>query len=140
MLVVPTRVRPDAHGGLGLFAAADLAVRTVVWEFHPEVDRIFTPETVAGFHPSFRAFLDVYAYPVFDHDADGRPVRIRGYGLNTDDARFINHGEPPSLRDVPGGPLLAARDIAAGEELTIDYRAFDLDGSIYADHPFLGGR
>jgi hypothetical protein len=41
---------------------------------------------------------------------------------------FINHSESPNIEYV-GNDILAARDIAAGEELTINYRTLDEDFS-----------
>ena len=40
--------------------------------------------------------------------------------LNGDDARFLNHDDEPNT-DNSGPVTLAARDIAAGEEITCDY-------------------
>ena len=39
---------------------------------------------------------------------------------------FINHSNEPNIEYV-GNDMLAARGIAAGEELTIDYRTLDAD-------------
>ena len=51
--------------------------------------------------------------------------RLHRFILCCDDARFINHHDTPNLRvDFEAdshGVDIAARDIAAGEELTIDY-------------------
>jgi hypothetical protein len=45
--------------------------------------------------------------------------------LCSDDARYMNHSDQPNLA-IQGEDMHALRDIAAGEELTCDYREFDL--------------
>ena len=52
------------------------------------------------------------------------------YVFCLDNARFMNHTHEPNTRgvnppDQPYGYDVATRDIAAGEELTCDYREFD---------------
>jgi len=41
---------------------------------------------------------------------------------------FINHSTEPNI-EYAGNDIVAARDLAAGEELTIDYRTLDEDFS-----------
>jgi len=41
---------------------------------------------------------------------------------------FINHSSEPNIVYL-GNDIVAARDLAAGEELTIDYRTLDADFS-----------
>ena len=50
-----------------------------------------------------------------------------------DDARFVNHSDTPNVatdyaRD-PHGLDVALRDIAAGEEITMDYAGFEEAGT-----------
>jgi hypothetical protein len=57
------------------------------------------------------------------------------YVLCADNARFMNHANDPNTAGVhePGaidGYDIATRKIAAGEELTCDYRTFDADVGI----------
>jgi SET domain-containing protein len=65
--------------------------------------------------PAFQAFLARYASKEFGEDR---------YTLCADNARFINHSDSPSLRHV-ADTIVATRDIAAGEELTLNYRFLD---------------
>ena len=58
--------------------------------------------------------------------------RSEKYIFCLDNARFMNHSEKPNTESVfPAsdhfGHDVASRDIAAGEELTCDYREFDHD-------------
>ena len=57
--------------------------------------------------------------------------------LTVDDDRFTNQSTTPNLLCVPGSVsstsrIIAARDIADGEELTCNYASFDADYHEYA--------
>jgi len=53
-----------------------------------------------------------------------------------DNDRFMNHSTEPNIINDPSGfddecRMIAARDIAPGEELTCNYETFDLDFPSY---------
>ena len=112
MFLVPTYVAQSAIHGLGVFAAAPIAKGTPIWRFEPAVDKVVPEEVVASLPEVPRRFFETYAY--LSPDIPG------GYVLNGDDARFLNHDDSPNT-DNSGPVTLAARDIAAGEEITCDY-------------------
>lgn len=116
MLRIPTRVGPSRIHGLGLFATEDVPRGTVVWRLDAGFDLEVDEVAAAALPPTARDQLDRYAYtdPV-------RGVRI----LCADDARFFNHADAANCGDSSEeGPdvTVALRDVAAGEELTWDYR------------------
>jgi len=117
MLLVKTYLAPSRIHGIGLFAAEPIAKGTVIWVLNPALDLALTEQTVADLAPASRLLVEKYAY--FDANA-------QKYILCGDDARHFNHTQAPNCddREVPG-TTIAARDIAAGEELTCDYAAFD---------------
>jgi SET domain-containing protein len=116
VLRIPTRVGPSRIHGLGLFATEDVPRGTVVWRLDAGFDLEVDEVAAAALPPTARDQLDRYAY------ADpARGVRI----LCADDARFFNHADAANCGDSPEeGPdvTVALRDVAAGEELTWDYR------------------
>jgi hypothetical protein len=102
-----------------LFAAEPIAKGTVVWRRHPAIDVLLSGVDVGSLAPAAREQIEKYTY--LDRVL-GRLV------LCGDDARFFKHSGAPNCLDFPdetGGTTVAARDIAAGEELTSDYAAFD---------------
>lgn len=117
MLLVQTHVGPSPIEGLGLFATEPIVAGTAVWRFAPGLDLLLDPALADAHGPAFRAFLDRYAY--VSHDFPGRLV------LSCDHAKFINHSDAPNIegRELDS---LAVRDIAAGEEITCDYRAISV--------------
>lgn len=107
-LKIKTEVRPSLIHGLGLFALNPIPKGTVVWAFDEVVD---TLQPSPGGDFSWRT--------------------EEGYVIPGDDAKYINHSPEPNLETTPGlTPVVAARDIHAGEELTESY-TYDLDWETY---------
>jgi SET domain-containing protein len=120
MLLVRTRLAPSAIHGLGVFAAEPIARGTEVWRFTPDFDLDLDPKALEALPAHTRESLLVYGY---------LDPRLQRFILCCDDARFINHSAAPNLRPdfarEPHGVDLALRDIATGEELTVDYALVD---------------
>lgn len=117
MLRIPTRLATSRipGAGLGLFCRDAVPAGTVIWRFDPGLDLVLAalPE-----EPVLRRFVETYGYvPLED------PPR---WVVCLDDARFINHADAPNTLDPPD-LTSAARDLAPGEEITSDYRAFCRD-------------
>lgn len=120
MLIPTRRERSEIHG-TGLFAAEDIPAGTATWRFTPGIDLTVHPDAVTEFTAVARDWFVTYAY---------LDIRTGLYVLCADDARFMNHSEEPNVGgDYELEPVfgldVAIRDIAAGEELTCDYRTFD---------------
>ena len=126
MLLVPTRIGPSAIHGIGVFAVAPIVKGTPVWRFEKGLDMEFAPDFAAHFPEHVRAFFAQYGY------VDRNLNRLI---LCFDDARFVNHSDAPNVgtdyAQDPHGLDLALRDIAAGEELTMDYAGFEEAGRRY---------
>ncbi|MGQ0698421.1 MAG: SET domain-containing protein [Panacagrimonas sp.] len=104
--------------GIGLFADEFIPAGTVTWAYAPGLDGLYTEADLACMTPISRAQFLKYAY----HDK-----ALDRYVLCFDDQRFINHdGTNPNIHSTPSQDV-AARDIQPGEELTCDYRAYDVD-------------
>jgi SET domain-containing protein len=123
MLLVPTRLAQSRIHGLGLFAVEPIAKGTQVWRFTKGLDQEFDADFVATLPEPARQFFSHFGY------LDREVKRII---LCFDNARFVNHSAPANLvTDYaldPYGLDLAAQDITAGEELTMDYASFE-DGA-----------
>ena len=121
MLLVPVRVDRSEIHGLGLFALKPLAAGTPVWRFEPGFDRRFSSDAFQSLPEPAQRHLQHYGYL----DAvDGTWV------LNGDLTIFMNHSPHPTTGAPPLGPdpaieTIALTDLAAGQELTCDYRTFD---------------
>lgn len=116
MLLVPVRVGHSVVHGLGAFALEPIARGTAVWRFTPGFDLDLDPAALEALPRHFRERLLHYGYV---------DPRLERFILCCDDARFINHSDAPNLQADFSldrhGIDVAVRDIAAGEELTVDY-------------------
>ena len=120
MLLVPTRLAQSAIHGLGVFAVAPIAKGTAIWRFASGLDMEFDPAIVDTLPAHVQTFFSHYGY--LDRN-------MRRIILCFDDARFVNHSDTPNVAtdyaQHPYGLDVALRDIAAGEELTMDYAGFE---------------
>lgn len=117
MLAISTRVDRSGIHGLGLFASAPIAREAIVWRFTPGFDLHLDPSLIETLPSAFREYLSHYGYI---------NLRTGRYILCCDNnARFINHSDQPNIQPDFSldryGADLALRDIATGEEITIDY-------------------
>jgi SET domain-containing protein len=117
MLCVPTYVAPSRIAGMGLFAGRDLEGGLVIWRFTEGVDWRLDADMVATLPEPFGSKLRHYLY----RDESGM------YVLCGDNAKFMNHDDDPNCDDSGEVCTVTRRAIRAGEELTCDYRLFDVD-------------
>ncbi len=117
MLRVPTYVAPSAIAGMGLYAATDLPINAIIWEYTDGIDWRITPSELILFPEPFQSRLRHYLY---QEDSEV-------YVLCGDNAKYMNHSEQPNCDDTGGEHTVTTRAIRAGEELTCDYRLFDLE-------------
>ena len=116
MLKVKTYLNLSRIHGIGIFAEEDIPMGTVIWEFNPNVDLIYTPEQWSNLaanlaEPSFAA-LKRYSY------------KEKGnYFICLDNAQFMNHcAAAHNVENLEEGNRMLARcDIKKGEELLCNY-------------------
>lgn len=116
MFCVPTYLARSPIHGMGVFTPSPISRGTVLWEFRSGVDWRLTPEELASFPEPFQTRMRRYCYL----EEEG------SYVLCGDNARYMNHSTDPNCDDR-GAYTVARQDIAAAEELTCDYRDFDLE-------------
>jgi uncharacterized protein len=101
--------------GYGVYALEPIPAGTIVWTLC-QLDIILAPPRVAVLPPAYHAVLERYAYT----DGGGRLV------LCWDAGRYENHSCDPTTLGLALDFDIAARDIAAGEEITCDYACLNL--------------
>jgi hypothetical protein len=96
----------------------------VVWRYDPRADVAIPDNEIKSFPPAVQDYLKIYTYIAV---VDGRRMMI----LCADNSKHVNHADPPNLVNTPDGMQeIAARDIAAGEELTCNYFVSDLEAAV----------
>lgn len=120
MLLIAVEVRPSGVHGLGVFARESVPRGRIVWQFDPGIDERHPASWLERQPEHVQRFVDVYGVLSLDKTE----ISIPG-----DHTRFINHSHTPNLLPrediIVNGDIVveAARDIAIGEELTVDYAA-----------------
>ncbi len=116
MLLVDVVVRRSEIEGLGVFAKHAIAAGTAIWQLDARFDRVVERAEYEATTGAARNWLDRYGYPYVGDDS-----RIV---FELDDARYMNHSDSPNMKYVSPETAVAVRDIAAGEEITVDYGIF----------------
>lgn len=120
MYLVPTFLAESSIHGIGVFAGVPIPAGTRIWEFHDGVDWKLTPEELASFPEPYQSRFRMYCYL----GSDGL------YVFCGDNAKYMNHSDAPNCDDPEGLYTVTNRTIEAGEELTCDYRAFDVEAVV----------
>lgn len=115
MVLVRAEARPSAIHGLGLFTLEPIPKGQQVTNWDPMHDYVLSEVHYKSLPKGLRRVLDPYVW-----------LKNGLYYGTSGVSRYTNHSSTPNL--VIGGDGLstfAARDIAAGEELTEDYGQYD---------------
>jgi len=115
MLCVKTKLKVSKISGLGLFADEPIPKNTIIWKFEPALDILVSKEAIKDFSESAKKQFYNYAFLDKAHHK---------FMLCGDDARFFNHADEPNCDDEQTDITIALRDIAKGEELTVNYKTF----------------
>jgi SET domain-containing protein len=118
MLLVKTKTHVSEIHGIGLFADQFISQGTMTWKFLEGFDLRLPKSILNELSPPAREQFLKYSYL---DSSSGL------YELCSDDARFFNHSETPNTGSISDVIDVALRDIQPGEELTCDYRTFDVD-------------
>ena len=113
MLLVEAGINSSSIHGLGLIAREAIPKGTAVSRFAPGLDLALSQAELDALPAAARR---TYRYYSFRH------VHSENYVLSFDDDRFMNHANDPNTDGRK-----ALREIAPGDELTSDYRMWDLD-------------
>jgi D-alanine-D-alanine ligase-like ATP-grasp enzyme len=126
--VRPYAMRGNAIAGYGIFATRAIAAGEVVWRGEERPHRLVTRAHVdASWSDEHRRLLRRYGYPV----ADGV---YAFWSANPAEWAPQNHSCSPNTA-MDGLNLVALRDVADGEELTLDYAdLLDADSESFDCH------
>ena len=115
MLRVKVKVVESPVQGKGIVAVEFIPKGTVTWQYDPGIDIAYEPTEIEALDEEKRTDLMRYLY--FDY-------KLNKYILCSDDQKYINHSRQPNITSTPEQDV-AARDIAAGEELVCNYEDYE---------------
>jgi SET domain-containing protein len=101
--------------GRGLFATAPIRQGEIVWRKEAD-EKYYSQAQIDQLTPEQKKNFYRYCYQVGTDQFYGTPT-----GNANDDADYMNHSCDPNTWFEADGSMTALRDIAAGEEITIDY-------------------
>ncbi len=103
---------------LGVFAKQDIAKGTTIWQPTSLIKKLSLEEVYARLESMTPEEAHIFLKHAFVMPSEDDKLCINP----TDDGRFTNHSSNPNEYVPEGGKeAFAARNIKAGEELTIDY-------------------
>lgn len=114
-------LKPSAVSGVGVFAVVDIpkGCRNMFSAPDPEEKWITLSKQEVESLPAHAQFL-IGNYCLFDEELNYF-VPEKGF-KKMDVSLFINHGDQPNIKSINDGDYFETlRDIAAGEELFLDY-------------------
>lgn len=126
MLLVPTYLDKSDIQGIGLFAKDYIPEGTMISKFQPGFDLVIPKDDLLKLSSPVIEQVARYSY---------QNKETLDYILCSDDQRFVNHADEPNvLCKMPENSTnpddqecYAVRDIHPGEEITNDYREFDMN-------------
>ncbi len=115
MMMVPTEIRVSPIQGFGVFLLMPVRKGDLIWRFDTRIDRAYSNAELASLPELARDFVKTYSCW---HQATGL------WAWHGDNGRYINHSDQPNTYSLGRafGDDIANVDIAAGVELTADYR------------------
>ncbi len=115
MLTVKTKIALSKISGIGLFADEPIPKGTLVWKFERAIDLLLSKEEISRLSAFSQKQFYNYAY---------LDKKYNKYLLCGDDGRFFNHSLNPNCDERISDQTTTIRDIASGEELTVNYEDF----------------
>ncbi len=108
---------PSVIHGIGVFALADIPAGTSDLFAPPAAWVPVAEADVAALPPHARKLVDTYCL------WDSGMYYLPPHGFRVIDVvTYLNHSAVPNVRQLDGGDRFeTVRDVAAGEELTVDY-------------------
>ena len=116
MLLVNTYLGMSKIEGIGVFARHAIPAGTLIFKLDTRFDRLVPRDVYDALTGEPKNYLERYSYPYKKDET----LLV----FEADDGKYMNHSERPNCEFPNGDDGFALADIAAGEELTCDYRLF----------------
>jgi len=115
MFLIDTYLDKSKIHGVGVFSKENVKKGDKIKEVRPEFEIEFDVKNLPKMPLSLAKFIDTHSYE--------RCLGSKTYVLGIDNEKYINHSDNPSVDDDG----IALKNIKIGDEITIDYRDFDVN-------------
>ncbi|MCK9384646.1 MAG: SET domain-containing protein [Nevskia sp.] len=124
MMLVPHYIASSNIEGVGLFAAANIAEGTRIYQFDYRFVMIISDAEIRTMPDAAQQAVLKYSYR-----GKGRERLVGAVYYCADDSRYFNHSNFPNTRWVEGEDVyIATADIPAHTEITCNYGEFTEPG------------
>ena len=118
MFLIDTYLDKSKIHGIGVFSQENIKKGERIKEVRPEFEIEFNVENLPKMPLSLAKFIDTHSYE--------RCLGSKIYVMGIDNEKYINHSNDPSVDDDG----IALKNIKIGDEITIDYRDFDVNVNV----------
>ena len=115
MFLIDTYLDKSKIQGVGVFAKENIKKGQLIKEVRPDFEIEFNKDNLPKMPLALAKFINTHAYE--------RELGSKILVMGIDNEKYLNHSKNPSVNDNG----IALKDIKIGDEITVDYKDFDVN-------------
>ena len=115
MFLIDTYLDKSKIQGVGVFAKENIKKGQLIKEERPEFEIEFNKDNLPKMPLALAKLIDTHAYE--------RELGSKILVMGIDNEKYLNHSNNPNVNDNG----IALKDIKIGDEITVDYKDFDVN-------------
>ena len=115
MFLIDTYLDKSKIQGVGVFAKENIKKGQLIKEVRPDFEIEFNKDNLPKMPLALAKLIDTHAYE--------RELGSKILVMGIDNEKYLNHSNNPSVNDNG----IALNDIKIGDEITVDYKDFDVN-------------
>ena len=115
MFLIDTYLDKSKIQGVGVFAKENIKKGQLIKEVRPDFEIEFNKDNLPKMPLALAKLIDTHAYE--------RELGSKILVMGIDNEKYLNHSNDPSVNDNG----IALKDIKIGDEITLDYKDFDVN-------------
>ena len=115
MFLIDTYLDKSKIQGVGVFAKENIKKGQLIKEVRPDFEIEFNKDNLPKMPLALAKFINTHAYE--------RELGSKILVMGIDNEKYLNHSNNPSVNDNG----IALKDIKIGDEITVDYKDFDVN-------------
>ena len=115
MFLIDTYLDKSKIQGVGVFAKENIKKGQLIKEVRPDFEIEFNKDNLPKMPLALAKLIDTHAYE--------RELGSKILVMGIDNEKYLNHSNDPNVNDNG----IALKDIKIGDEITVDYKDFDVN-------------
>ena len=115
MFLIDTYLDKSKIQGVGVFAKENIKKGQLIKEVRPDFEIEFNKDNLPKMPLALAKLIDTHAYE--------RELGSKILVMGIDNEKYLNHSNNPNVNDNG----IALKDIKIGDEITVDYKDFDVN-------------